>query len=218
MPGAIIIGAGPGIGLAVARRFAREGGPIGVIARSRATVDAAMSAMARAGVDGHGVTADASNEPGLREALDELMGRGGIPDALVYNAAMIQSDRLGQLSASQHLDAWAVNVVGAMSAAAHVLPQMAEAGHGSYLITGGMPRPLPGVISLSLGKAGVRALAELLHGQFKPYGIQVVTVTIAGPVAPGSAFDPDDIAERYWRLHSQPMPAWIPAFLYSGRP
>ena len=43
MPGMIVIGAGPGIGLSVAKRFAREGLPVGVIARSRATVDAALS-------------------------------------------------------------------------------------------------------------------------------------------------------------------------------
>ena len=49
MPGAIVIGAGPGIGIAVARRLAREGLPVGVIARSQATVDAASPRSSRGG-------------------------------------------------------------------------------------------------------------------------------------------------------------------------
>ena len=33
-------------------------------------------------------------------------------------------------------------------------------------------------------------------------------MTVGGTVAPGTAYDPDDIAEHYWRLHTQPRDAW----------
>jgi NAD(P)-dependent dehydrogenase (short-subunit alcohol dehydrogenase family) len=52
MPGAIVIGAGPGIGTSVAQRLAREGLPVGVLARSPATVDAALAALADSDVLG----------------------------------------------------------------------------------------------------------------------------------------------------------------------
>jgi NAD(P)-dependent dehydrogenase (short-subunit alcohol dehydrogenase family) len=81
---------------------------------------------------------------------------------------------------------------------------MTEAGGGTILITGGMPEAIPEVTSLSLGKAGVRALTELLARAYEPAGVHVATVTVAGAVAPGTAFDPDDIAEEYWRLHARP--------------
>ena len=135
---------------------------------------------------------------------------------LVYNAALIQSDALGELTAQQHLDAWAVNVVGAITAVAHLGPAMAQAGRGTILLTGGMPEPVPDVTSLSLGKAGVRALAHLAARAYEPSGVHVATVTVAGAVAPGSAFDPDEIAEQYWRLHTQPRGAWEREVLYSG--
>lgn len=217
MPGVIIIGAGPGIGLSIAQRFAREGLPVGVIARSRATADAALSASAVADVETHGATADAADESALRTALDELVDHLGVPDVLVYNAAVIQEDSIGELSAARHLDAWAVNVVGAITAAAHVLPRMAEAGKGTYVITGGMPILVPQVTSLSLGKAGVRALTELLDAQFGPSGVHVATVTVGGAVAPGTAFDPDDIADHYWRLHIQPEDEWEREVVHDGR-
>ena len=137
---------------------------------------------------------------------------------MVYNAAIIQWDRLGELTAAQHLEAWSVNVVGAITAAAHLLPRMADAGGGTFLLTSGMPIPVPDVLSLSLGKAGVRALAEALHAQFRPRGVHVSAVTVAGAVAPGSAFDPDEIAEHYWRLHVQPPAEWEHELVYHGRP
>ena len=95
---------------------------------------------------------------------------------------------------------------------------MTEVGAGTILITGGMPEPIPEVTSLSLGKAGVRALTELLARAYEPAGVHVATVTVAGAVAPGTAFDPDEIAEEYWRLHAQPAGSWERQVLYSGRP
>ena len=216
MPGAIVIGAGPGIGTSVARRFAREGLAVGVLARSPGTVGAALAALAGLGAETVGVSADVTDEPALRSALDEVVDRVGVPEVLVYNAALIQSDALGELSAQQHLDAWAVNVVGAITAVAHLGPAMAQTGRGTILLTGGMPEPVPDVTSLSLGKAGVRALAHLAARAYEPSGVHVATVTVAGAVAPGSAFDPDEIAEQYWRLHAQPRGAWEREVLYSG--
>lgn len=218
MAGAFIIGAGPGIGRAVALRFARAGLPVGVIARSQATVDATRAALAGTGARAHALTADATDEAGLRTALDGLTDRLGIPDVLVYNAALIRydGDEMGELSAADHLESYAVNVVGAITAAAHVLPRMAERGHGTYVITGGLPQPAPDSFSLSLGKAAVRALTDLLRTQFGPLGVHVATVTVAGAVAPGTAFDPDDIAEHYWRLHTEQPGRWRREVLHDG--
>ena len=206
MPGVIVIGAGPGIGTAVARRFARAGLAAGVIARSPSTVAGALGALNSAPALGE--TADVADEAAIRGALDALVERHGVPDVLVYNAALIQSDDFGALDARHHLDAYAVNVVGAITAVAHLAPRMAERGHGTVLLTGGMPRAIPEATSLSITKAGVRALTELLAERYGPAGVHVATVTVAGAVAPGTAYDPDDIAEHYWRLHTQPAGAW----------
>ena len=209
MASAIVIGAGPGIGLSVARRIAREGMAVGVIARAGATVTAAVNALSGHEAHGvHGVAADATDEAGLRGALDEIADRLGPPELLVYNAALIRADTLGELSAAQHLNAWAVNVGGAITAAAHVAPGMTARGRGTIVITGGMPEPMPAYASLSLGKAGVRTLVALLHGTYGDAGVHAASVTVLGEVAPGGAFDPDDIAEHYWRLHPQPPGEW----------
>ena len=203
MSAVVIVGAGPGIGRSVALRFAREGVGVALVARTESGLAGEVAAV---GVPVLGLTADSTDEVALRAALDRAEEELGPLDVLVYNAAIIQADSPGGLSALAHLDAWAVNVVGALTAAAHVAPGMASRGSGSIIVTGGMPEPEPGYTSLSLGKAGVRALVTLLGKQFPE--VHVATVTVAGAVAPGGAYDPDDIAEHYWRLHTQPPGQW----------
>jgi NAD(P)-dependent dehydrogenase (short-subunit alcohol dehydrogenase family) len=190
MPGTVIIGAGPGIGRAVARRFAREGMPVALIARNQRTVDGTAAAVTADGGVALPLVADSTDELALRAALDQAVAAFGVPDVVVYNAAIIQRDAPGELPARRQLDAWAVNVVGALTAAAHVAPKMARRGTGSFLITGGMPQPDPRYVSLSLGKAGVRALVDLLDSEYGLAGVHIATVTVSGPVAPGTVFDP----------------------------
>ncbi|MFC3999344.1 SDR family NAD(P)-dependent oxidoreductase [Nocardiopsis sediminis] len=208
MPGAVVIGAGPGIGRAVAVRFAREGLPVALVARSRQTLEATAEAVAAHGVEVVSRQADSADEAALRGALDAAAAELGTPDVVVYNAAIIRPDAPGELSVAGHQEAWAVNVIGALNAAAHTAPAMARNGGGSFIVTGGMPDPKPGYVSLSLGKAGVRALVGLLAEEYGPAGVHVASVTVAGPVAPGTGYDPGDIAEHYWRLHTQPPGEW----------
>lgn len=79
-----------------------------------------------------------------------------------------------------------------------------------------MPEPKPAYTSLSLGKAGIRALAALLDEQYRGAGVHIGTVTAYGPIAPGTAFDPDDIAKHYWRLHTQHRDTWELEVHYTG--
>jgi NAD(P)-dependent dehydrogenase (short-subunit alcohol dehydrogenase family) len=192
--------------------------PVGLIARTAASIDTARAALATAGTEVASAVADAAQEDQLTAALDALTGRLGIPEVLVYNAGLIRRDRPGELSRQQHFTAYATNVLGALTASVHLAPRMAGAGGGTILITGGMPEPDPEVTSLSLGKAGVRALTKLLDRQYGPSGIHVATVTVGGAVAPGTRFDPDRIAEHYWRLHTQPPHAWEHEVTFTGEP
>lgn len=187
MPAAVfVIGAGPGIGRAVARRFAAGGHAVGVLARSSSTIDALLDDLPASAA---GVMADVADESALRGALDELVARLGVPEVVVYNAGVIRQDSVSDLDAATLRDTFAVNVGGAVTTAASLLPRMADAGGGSVLLTAGMPRPLPQLTSLSLGKAGLRALAELLDTEFAP-AVRCSTVTVCGPVAPGTATTP----------------------------
>lgn len=204
----MVVGAGPGIGAAMARRFAKAGLPVCLIARSPATLEEVARTLEPYGTPTLCLPANSADETSLRAALDAAVTRFGVPQLVVYNAAIIRRDMPGELSATEHAAAWAVNVVGAITTATHFAPAMARHAGGSVLLTGGMPEPDPQYTSLSLGKAALRALASLLAEHYEASGVHVATVTVAGAVAPGTAFDPDDIAENYWRLHTQRPAEW----------
>lgn len=196
VPTLLIVGVGPGIGTAVARRFAREGFAVAAIARREETL-ADLTAALGGGVATWTRVADATDEPGLRAAIAAAAEVLGAPDVVVYNAALIREDAPGELDQAAMLDTYAVNVVGAITTASAVLPAGAT---GTFVLTSGMPTLDPALTSLSLGKAGVRALVDLLAARFED--VRVASVTVGGPVAPGTAYDPDEIAEHYWRLHT----------------
>ncbi|MEV6101838.1 SDR family NAD(P)-dependent oxidoreductase [Nocardia sp. NPDC051981] len=215
MSGAVIIGAGPGLAAAVARRFTREGLPVALIARGAGVADLA-AAIETDGGKAVALRADATDGSALRAALDAAVDAHGVPDVLVYNAAIIQRDRPGELSREQHLRAWEVNVLGAMDAAGHLAPAMAGHGGGTILLTGGMPLPDARYASLSLGKAGLRALTALLDQEYRPGGIHVATVIVDCHMVPGTDSDPDLVAEHYWRLHQQPKERWQQEVVHTG--
>lgn len=192
-----IVGMGPGISLAVARRFAAEGFRIGMISR-----DAEQLRELERGLPGStAVVADAGHEPDLRQALRYL----GPASVLVYNASAGHPGTPTDLTRMAALADFEVNVVGLLAAIQETVPAMKTAGQGTILITGGglALSPAAPMASLSIGKAAQRNLAASLAQELEPAGIHVATVTVCGFVKAGTHFAAERIAEVYWRLHQQ---------------
>ena len=204
------VGIGPGIGLAVARRFAREGYVIAMVARKAESLQRYQADLGAGGVGAHSFPADAADVGSLVGALSQIHERLGATQVLVYNAAVPVAARPTELDAEKLVDEFRVNVVGALVAAQQVIGPMKAQKKGTILFTGGglALQPLPPYASLAIGKAGVRSLAYTLGAELEVQGIHVATVTICGSVEPGTKYDPDVIAEEYWKLHRQPRGTW----------
>ena len=213
-----IVGMGPGVSAAVARRFAREGFAVGAVARDPAKLAAQVDDLRAAKFRAAGVPADAGDPQSLQQALARLRTELGDADVLVYNAAGVTYRPLAELDAARFAVDLSVSVGGALVAAQSVLPAMRARGSGTLLLTGGgfAFEPVPELASLGVGKAGVRNLAFSLHADLKDSGIHAATVTICGPVAPDTAFDPDRIADAYWQLHEQPAGAFEREVQFKG--
>ena len=218
MSSLLLVGAGPGIGASIARHCVQDGESVGLIARTRVSTDPITKELIGRGCEVAVQNADAADESQLRKALDAIVDSVGVPRLVVYNVGLIRADRPGELTYAELQHTWSVNVLGALATATQLSPHMAAAGGGTIVVTGGMPTPVPSLTSLSLGKAGVRALTALLAEELKPARIHVATVTVGGAVAPGSAYDPDEIAAVYRRLHNQPPEAWEHEITYLGAP
>lgn len=200
---AIIIGYGPGVSGAVAEAFAGEGYPLALIARDAAKLDAAVNAFVARGVVAQGFAADAGDAASLTSTLDAIRGAHGDAEVMLYNAAYWRSGPVLDTTPESFDEDFRVAVTGALVAARALAPAMIAAGRGTLLFTGGglALYPSPQAPSLSVGKAGIRALALMLAEELAPNGIRVGTVTIAGEVAPGTAFSPEKIAAAFLSLH-----------------
>ena len=67
-----------------------------------------------------------------------------------------------------------------------------------------------------MGKAPLRAAATLVAAAVREDGVQAATITIAGSVVRGTAFDPDTIAKLFWTAHTDPTEAWQTEYRFTG--
>jgi len=204
----IVAGVGPGMGRALAARFARGGYAVAMLARNRGRLDGFADEIAQAGGRAYGFTCDLTDEADIRRAIGEAVGALGPPGVLLYNASVWNPTPAMDITAGDFQRDLFLNVTGALVAVQAVTPAMRAAGRGTLLFTGGglalapsMGTPVP---SLTAGKAALRAFVHALAGELRPQGLRVATVTIAGTIAPGTDFDPQRIAESFWDLHTRP--------------
>ena len=210
-PLAVVFGAGPGIGLAAARRFARGGFRVAALARPGDPLAQFQADLEAAGPGPHRVlAADLARKGALASAADAIRAWGGWPELLLYNASAGAQGPAAELDPGRLEADLRVNVGAALAAVQWALPAMRRRGAGTLLFTGGglALEPKPGLASASLGKAALRSLALSLGAELAPAGIHAATLTIRGFVQPGTDLAPDTVAEALWSLFSQPRSRW----------
>jgi len=214
---AIIIGAGPGLGLALAKKFGRELGEVALIARSTEHLTPLVQELKEAGITAHGFAADAADLNSLRAAIRQAIAAMSPLKALVYNAAAIRPGRALPLDPDGFAAELVVDVVAPLAAAQTVAPVLEANGGGSVLMTGGgfALYPNAGMAALSAGKAALRNLTATLAEDLEPKGIRTAIVTICGYLAEEGRFSPATVAEAYWDLHVSPPNERKPELTYA---
>ena len=225
-PVCAIVGAGEGLGRALAARFAGEGFDIGLISRSRegssAAAEAAVSADPGAKVDF--LAADARQPETVEQALNAVASRVGEVEVLIYNARgeFTRRDPLDMTYAELE-EVYRVEVVGAFAAARAVLPAMRKRRAGSVMFSsataafrGSATHPL-----YAIGKFGLRALSQSLAKAYSKDGVHVIHMRLdcdldvplmrelyGDRYDDAHLADPDAVAQAYWWAHKQPKSAW----------
>ena len=203
------IGAGPGIGFATAERFAKEGFQVVLTARGVDKTQELAERLTSKGYKAHVRKVDSGDPKGVAELVAEVQEQHGSIDVLHYNAASRRKATLSEQPRDSFNGDLAVNIGGALVAAQAVAPKMEEQRSGAILLTGGgfALAPSPDYLSISIGKAGIRALAHGLFEPFREKGIHVATVTVCAFVSPDSK-EASSVAEHFWDLYSQPKNCW----------
>ncbi len=221
---AVIVGVGPGLGAALARRFARGGMKVAMAARSPdklAGLAAELAGTARA------YACDAADEHAVTKLFTDVARDFSAPRLVVFNAGAFVRKGIMETTVEEFERCWKTACLGGFLVGREAVRAMLAAKpggrhRGSLLFTGATASLRGGAMfhNLAVGKFGLRALAQSMAREFQPQGIHVAHVIIDGQIAsdrPGrsvaergedAVLDPDAIAETYYQLHLQPPSAW----------
>ncbi|MFJ9683131.1 SDR family NAD(P)-dependent oxidoreductase [Streptomyces sp. NPDC101194] len=210
MPTIAIVGAGPGLGLSIAKVFGGHGFDVALISRTQDRLDALVAELAEAGIVAEGYPADVADPARLTGALEGAIARFGRIDVLEFSPhaglTMTSPEEVTLDSLRPQVDSL---LYGAVAAAQAVLPGMLKARSGTLLFTtgGGAINPYPMLADANIAQAGQRNWAINLHNTLADQGIYVANVAIdlmIGTQAPEGVPHraPDEIALDYWNLHT----------------
>jgi NAD(P)-dependent dehydrogenase (short-subunit alcohol dehydrogenase family) len=219
---AVVVGVGPGLGAAVARRFAREGFGTALVARRLETVKPVEADIVNGGGRALSVAADATDESAVKGAFARIREFLGAPNVLVYNAGSFHMGPVLDAAPQDFVTSFQTSCLGAFLAVREAVPGMVSAGGGTVIFTGATAslRGAANFSALAAGKCALRALAQALARELGPKGVHVAHVVVDGVIdtprirefLPGrdahTLLQPDAIAETYWNLHSQDRTAW----------
>ena len=220
-PVAVITGVGPGLGAALAHRFAAAYA-VAILARKADYLKALAAEIRKSGATVLDLPCDVSDAAQISKAFSAIRKDLGEPELLLYNAGSGAFGNITEITPAQYEADWRVNAFGAFVAAKEVAPAMIARGRGTMLFTGATAGVKAGAKSVSFGPAkfAMRGLAQSLARDLGPRGIHVAWINVDGSIdipgarglkpslKDGDFLKPDAIAETYWHLAHQDPSAW----------
>ncbi|MBV9817765.1 MAG: SDR family NAD(P)-dependent oxidoreductase [Solirubrobacterales bacterium] len=205
-----IVGAGPGLGAAVARRFGAEGFAAGVISRNQERADGLAAQLVADGVQARGFAGDVRDPASIGRALESVTEKMGPIEVLQFSP-LPQKDFMRPVMETTPADLVGpveFSIYGAVAAVHQVVPGMRFLGadRGTILfVNGGTAlQPRAHLTGTSVAFAGQRAYIELLHETLREDGIHVAQLVIGGAIVAGDKDkDPEVLAGVLWDLHDR---------------
>ena len=219
LPVAAVLGVGPGLGAALARRFA-EKYAVAINARRAAYLSSLATDIRASGGQVLEVPADIGDQAQVESVFKTIREQLGPPEVLLYNAGSGSWGTITDVTPEQYETTWRVNAYGAFLSAKEVAPDMIAKGRGSMLFTGATAGVKAGARSVAFGPAkfALRGLVQSMARDLGPKGIHVAWINVDGVIdipdrdIPGfkeeDMLKPEAIAETYWHLAHQDASAW----------
>ena len=201
----ILIGAGRGLGNAVAREFASHGFRVVLVARNEERLRDYVNEFRQQGFKADFKVADAFYPETLTKAIQETAMEYGTPDALVYNVGITVPDGSREITSQLLMERYQVDAASAYHSAMVVATAEFAEKKGAIIFTGGglALQPYIDYLPLSMDKAALRAMVQALAPSLNEKGIYIGTIQITGRIGSNDHFAPKTIAEKFWELYSK---------------
>ncbi|SRR6266566_3112811 len=176
----LVTGVGGATGAAIARRFARDGYRVAMLARNRGRLDRLQKEV----VGSKSYACDVGDLEALAGTIDRVRSELGRPSVLVHNAVSATFGRFLEVDPAELERNFRVNTTALLHLARALAPDMIEAGRGAIVVTGNTSslRGVPSYALFAPTKAAQRILAESLARDLGPKRIHVGYVTIDGSI------------------------------------
>jgi short-subunit dehydrogenase len=180
-PLALVTGASSGIGLELAKQFARHGYDLVIVAEDAGISDAA-DALRASGATVEAVRADLAAHDGVHALVERLRAVGRPVDAAAINAGVGVGGPFLETDLEAEVNMINLNVVSTVHLAKHVVKEMAARGEGRVLFTSSIAAEMPAPFQAVYGatKAFVQSFSEALRNELKDTAI-TVTALQPGP-------------------------------------
>ncbi len=216
-PVIVVLGAGPGIGHAVARRFGRAGHDVALVARSEERLEQLGRELETERITAGWSSVDMTDAEALTSALHRFGSHSGSIAHLHFNPSSFTGKDALHLTADELLSDLRLGVASLLTAVQAARPFM----HPGTRITatGGATadHPWSNAVSLGVQKAGLRNLISALDQTLAADGIRALSLTVAGTVEVGTAFDPELIADTIFESSQADDEFWQSEIRYTGR-
>lgn len=171
---AIVTGAGAGIGEAIARLVAEEGGQVIVADLDGEAGESTAAAIREAGGEAAFVRTDVSREDDVRRMRDRCLEEFGKVDVLVNNAATFVLKGV-EATPEDWQRSLGVNVVGTALCTRYVAEEMKKRGRGAIVNLSSISAFVaqPGFVTYSATKAAILQMTRNLALDLAPFGIRV---------------------------------------------
>ncbi|MBX9727207.1 MAG: SDR family NAD(P)-dependent oxidoreductase [Rickettsiales bacterium] len=217
----LIAGIGPGVGLSVAKAFAQKGYTIAMMARGVSALEGYKHEIETLDQNAHYVPTDLMDFSSVTQAYNTFVSTIGTPDVIVYNAGRWIEKAPTEWSSAEFMAELSLCVGAAHHLVTLSHEGMKKRGSGCYLFTGGglalFPQYGKDVVALTAGKSALRGYTVSLDAYLSTGLIRASTITIAGQVAPQTAFDPDRIAAAFVSASEQSISQWKSEIVFDGK-
>jgi NAD(P)-dependent dehydrogenase (short-subunit alcohol dehydrogenase family) len=212
----VVVGAGPGLGASVARRYAREGYGAVLLSRDAEELEQLGRSLASDGVAAAWTALDVTDDTSLHRAVTEAGERAGRIDVLHFNPSAFRHKDPLALSPDELLEDVRLGVGALLVAVQAARPFMTTGGRVTATGSMAADRPWNEAASLGVQKAGLRNLVRSIDATLAPHGIRAVSVTVNGALAPDTRFAPDHVADALFAAAHQDPASWRDEVPFDG--